>query len=624
MTGGRDLTGDSLLRLGPANAVRGALAAVAACVLLLGGCASVPGPTTDKDSLFVFLSENPAPGTGPEKGTDTLRFKGPSDFTIRPGTETQRGYYVRVKPGRYTADIGDLAAGAALSGASEFEIPPGTVFLYPLKFTRVAGGNSPRLRRLVPLAPEDQKISSTLLTDYFDFQKWFGKAVLGFGAYPPRLPAEPARVEFSVSSTPPGAQLTIDDQAWGVTPVTTRLHVGRHLLRLEIPGVSFARTFVDVPAKGEITIDLPRMPEQEVKDLQERSRKITILLSPFANMGSSENENLRSVFPQVIGSDLRDDSRIVLVDADERVPRAERTPRAPDFAQANRQGTDLIVSGYYTARQDELLVYAALYDVRTQAARASLMYTGKAGLAMFDSIDAMAAQFIGSINAALQDIDTRAAGREAAVEGRTVTAERRIVETATIEKRQAMVRSLTFITGPSVAFIGMIAQPAFPNAILAALPLGLVYDQSLGGPFSLMASIQAALVYDTPGNPNNRSNGAYTSSPYVDIPLRIGPAYTLFGEKADLSFALQGEGRFMIAYFDDTTGGTIYKPVWVLGLGVETTARFYLQSRMSEKPSFFLVGFNWFLMGMQTEIDFTQVHIDPMELALTFGYGFRL
>jgi hypothetical protein len=61
-------------------------------MLLCAGCASLPNPSSDTDSLFVMISENPAPRVGLETGADTLYFKGPSPFSIRVGAQERRGY----------------------------------------------------------------------------------------------------------------------------------------------------------------------------------------------------------------------------------------------------------------------------------------------------------------------------------------------------------------------------------------------------------------------------------------------------------------------------------------------------------------------------------------------------
>jgi hypothetical protein len=251
------------------------------------------------------------------------------------------------------------------------------------------------------------------------------------------------------------------------------------------------------------------------------------------------------------------------------------------------------------------------------------MYTGKAGLAMFDSIDTMAEQFIKGIGTALPEVRTSAVQQGGAVQSSVVSYEKRRSETAIIDKRQALRSSLTFITGPSVAVIDGVLLPSGPNTLLAYLALGVIFDYSFSGPFSLLAILQPAVAFDTPGSSGLDPEASYTSRPYLDIPLRFGPEYTVFGYNGDLSFAFLGEGRFMQAWFDGSTG-KVYEGSWLFGLGLETSARLYLQSRVSERPTYIFIGFSWFLVGMQTDFDLTRPRITPLEVALSLGYGFRL
>ena len=112
--------------------------------------------------------------------------------------------------------------------------------------------------------------------------------------------------------------------------------------------------------------------------------------------------------------------------------------------------------------------------------------------------------------------------------------------------------------------------------------------------------------------------------PYLDLPLRFGPAFTLQGYNVDLSFSILGELRYGQAYFDDALGNPVYGSRWIVGASFATTARAYLSQRLSEAPTFFLFGFNWFIVGLETNGDFSNGHLTPLELALTLGYGVRL
>jgi hypothetical protein len=595
-----------------------AAAAAAAAVLNLAGCASFPSPSSDSESLFIFLTENPAPRGGIERGPLELRFDGPSSFRIPVGEEQQRAFYFKIRPGRYA--LADSAAVGMEASASALNVPPGAVFLCPYKLTRLRSSPLVRSRALVPLGPDDQQTASGLLTDWLDYEKWFGREIVGFGPYPPRVGSQEERVQFDVSSSPPGATVTIDDQPYGVTPVTTHLQVGKHLLQLEIPGVALTKTFVDVQGKGEINVSLPILPQKEAEQAKASSGKITILLSAFQNMGSADSDNLAAAFPQVIGSDLAGDERLSLVDAGELVARSAGVPGRPDFALANTRGVDLIVSGYYTARPDGLLVYAALYDVRNEIARTSIIYTGKAGLAMFDSIDAMAAEFIKGIDRVLPEVHASSIEQGGTVQSRVVTYEKKRSQTYVIQKRQSRLDSITFVLGPNFGQTGGITYPPMPDGLLAFVPPGILYEHSFGGPWSISALVQPAVAYSA-----NTQNGAdYSATPFVSIPVSVGPEYTLSGYNVDVSFGLLAEGRFTWAFFDSGNGPQTRQQILSGALAMQTSARLYLQSRISEMPSFVYLGFNWFLIGGQMDTDFRNLRAIPIELSLNLGYGVRL
>ncbi len=610
MTGGRSRVGLRRL-LG---------SAAAAAALALAGCASFPSPASDNETLFIFLAENPGPRGGIERGPTDIRFNGPTDIGIPLGEDAQRAYYFKVKAGRYT--LQDPAAVGLDPAQASFNVPPAAVFLYPYKLTRVRASLLVRNRVFAAVGPDDQRTASGLLTDWLDYENWFGREIVGFGPYPPRLGSQEEQAAFDITSTPPGATVTIDDQPWGVTPVTTHLQVGKHLLQLEIPGVALTRTFIDVEGNGEIDVKLPILAAPEAQKAKAVSGKTTILLTAFQNMGSADSNNLASAFPQVIGSDLASDERLSLVDAGDLVARGNGVPGRPDFALANQRGIDLIVSGYYTARPDGLLVYAALYDVRSEIARTSIIYTGEAGLAMFDSIDAMAADFIKGIDRVLPEIKAPSVEQGGTVQSRVITYEKKRSQTYIIDKRQALRNSLTLIVGPNISATGNILQPSGLNGVLAVVPLGLIYEHSFGGPLSLMAAVQPAIAYGT--GSAGQTGVDYTSTPYVNVPFYVGPEYTLSGYNVDLAFGLLGEGRFTWAIFDVGNGTHAREQILSAALVLQTSARLYLQSRVSQRPSFIYLGFSWFLVGGQMDTNFGQREPTALELCLNLGYGLRL
>jgi hypothetical protein len=152
------------------------------------------------------------------------------------------------------------------------------------------------------------------------------------------------------------------------------------------------------------------------------------------------------------------------------------------------------------------------------------------------------------------------------------------------------------------------------------VPPGLLYEHSFGGPWSIAAMVQPAVAYSA-----STQNGTdYSATPFVSIPVSVGPEYTLSGYNVDVSFGLLAEGRFTWAFFDSGTGPQTRQKILSGALAMQTSARLYLQSRISEMPSFVYLGFNWFLIGGQMDADFRNLRAIPIELSLNLGYGVRL
>jgi hypothetical protein len=581
----------------------------------LTGCATLPTPSQDQDSLVVLVQESPAPRVGPETGPGVLRFTGPTALSVPVAADPQKLVFLKVRPGTYTPDTAGFVAGG--QDVAPLVVPPGSVVLFPWKITRVTQAGA-RVRRLAPLSSDDQQAASEGLTDYIDFGKWFGRTAIGFGAHIPRLVPEQGNVPYTITSTPPGASVSIDDQPFGATPLTVTLRTGKHLLALEIPGVAVTRTYVTVASAGSIDITMPVMVEQEVQAATEKAGRRTLLISSFQNMGSADADNLAAVFPQVIRSDLRDDTLLDLVDASSVV--SPGVPGKPDFAEADRKGIDLIVSGYYDSRPDGLLVYAALYDVRTEMARSSIVYTGKAGLSMFDSIDSMATEFIARIDTVLPEVGRPLVDESAGVQSRIVSVEKKRSETDLIARRAEHRSSLTLFSGPQTVGIVDREYPALPNTVAALLPVGLAWDYVLAGPLSLTVALQPAITWDSA---SEASPGPYLTQPFVDVPLRIGPTYTLSGWNVDLSFSLQGEIRYLQAFYE-LGEGPVYLPSLVGSISLFTSARAYVNRKLSELPQFIEFGFSWFIAGVQTDLQLANPVPVPLALQLTLGYGVRL
>ena len=62
----------------------------------------------------------------------------------------------------------------------------------------------------------------------------------------------------------------------------------------------------------------------------------------------------------------------------------------PDFKKAEELGAEFLVAGNYQVKERELIAHGVLYDVKSEMVKTSVLYTGKVGFSIFDSIDQLA------------------------------------------------------------------------------------------------------------------------------------------------------------------------------------------------------------------------------------------
>lgn len=109
------------------------------------------------------------------------------------------------------------------------------------------------------------------------------------------VPTSTKTIPVTIISVPPGAALTVDDQAVGTTPVTVRVLSGTHNLELRKDGYAVARTPLDVNPDeapgGSITITLGGLANDTIE-----LRDGSILMGDVISM------NLESVVIRIHGN----------------------------------------------------------------------------------------------------------------------------------------------------------------------------------------------------------------------------------------------------------------------------------------------------------------------------------
>ncbi len=598
-------------------------------LLLLPGCRSIGPPREEEDSLLIVVDAIP-PGVSGE--TEKLSFSGPKDFNM---TIRRKNFSVHYKPmpsGEYTyIDPGTQAK-------VTFTLSADTVFLFPKKVVMDDKGEI----ILTHVTPQDQKRVSEDIADFIGFSEWFGKYFQGFGPYRPRFVLDKERYDFEIISRPEGAEVLIDGQNWGNAPITADLEPGKHLVRLEMEGFNPAQTFIDVtgPGKAEISLTRPTEKVSEEETEAERAADITqdkysLLISPLNNIGDKDFDYLRSVFSDVIASVLYKKDNIQVILESDASDESEMTNSSttgytvegrPDFSRAEELGAELMVSGRFKAEEEDLFVHASLYDVRTGQVKTSIMYTGEAGLAMFESIDGMTEQFMENITRVLPAVGKEVIEEKQEINREIISYEKKVSVKEIIDQRLSWKNSISggVTWGGGFEQIVISGNTFDYNTSRTDGPsLGLLatYDRELFKPVSL--AVRGGVIF-------SEASDAFlgTDTATWEVPIYAGPSLSFYGKTLDLNLGILGLFKFVdgFDYWDyDFAQYEEIGPFLTLGASIEAGIKWYLNKRLSTTPSF--IHFGMLLDPLSWRIDI-ETENDPVMVPFygTFyiGFGVRI
>ena len=598
-------------------------------LLLLPGCRSIGPPREEEDSLLIVVDAIPR---GAIIETEKLSFSGPKDFNM---TIRRKNFSVHYKPmpsGEYTyIDPGTQAK-------VTFTLSADTVFLFPKKVVMDDEGEI----ILTHVTPQDQKRVSEDIADFIGFSEWFGKYFQGFGPYRPRFTLDKERYDFEIISRPEGAEVLIDGQNWGNAPITADLEPGKHLVRLEMEGFNPAQTFIDVtgPGKAEISLTRPTEKVSEEETEAERAADITqdkysLLISPLNNIGDKEFDYLRSVFSDVIASVLYKKDNIQVILESDASDESEMTNSSttgytvegrPDFSRAEELGAELMVSGRFKAEEEDLFVHASLYDVRTGQVKTSIMYTGEAGLAMFESIDGMTEQFMENITRVLPAVGKEVIEEKQEISREIISYEKKVSVKEIIDRRLSWKNSIS-INGTwgggfeQIVISGSTFDYTTSRTDGPSLGLLATYDRELFKPVSL--AVRGGVIF-------SEASDAFmgTDTATWEVPIYAGPSLSFYGKTLDLNLGILGLFRFIdgFDYWDyDFAQYEEIGPFITLGVSIEAGIKWYLNKRLSTTPSF--IHFGMLLDALSWRIDI-ETENDPVMIPFygTFyiGFGVRI
>ncbi len=594
--------------------------------ILIFNCSNLPKPRNEGESLCILLAENPEYNPNDETWSDTIIFEGPTTVQVNTGSGKWNLSYLRLEPGEYTITkrMINRKEGAVITVdiplQNNFYIAANSVYLFPIKVIHFLSPENNIISRYAPISPDDQRDVTAVISDYLNFAEWFGSDFVGFGPYKPSFAIAQDAYAYSITSDPGDAVVIIDDEEWGTTPITAVLPPGKHMLQIKKENYVDYSTFIDVQSQGEVNIALSKIDSNAEGRLTIDLDNINILIVPLQNIGDNNFDYLQPVFSDIIKSRLMQEENFIIFDYPS-ISQSDTIEYNPDFSYAEENGIDLLLYGYFTAEERELLVHASVYDVKSEMVKASIMYTGESGFSMFDSIDMMTEEFLQDITKALPEIGQEVVLEESSVRSQIISYEMKRTENEVIEKRLERKNSISFGANFGKYFFTIDDPPVYTDGSVGNGPgfgLSLSYERTLTKHLSI------PFIF----NPNiNLIGEEKGGSFFLDLPLYFGPRFNFLGYKTELYFSLLGNIRLITSHnaTDQESGESgQYGPFFSIGIGVDTGVKIYTYNRISKPPTFFNIGMIISFINGRFTFGNTDTEFVPLDIWIYFSFGSRL
>ncbi|HUZ18111.1 MAG TPA: PEGA domain-containing protein, partial [Spirochaetia bacterium] len=561
---------------------------LAAALIVFAGCSSFPRPGSIGDSLLVVVGDLGNAANQPVR--DVVVLNGPQRVSIDLAHSSDGVQQVRVRPGEYTLTSRTIwwKNGAhrtfnAYSGR-QIAVRPSAVVLSPWKFPFLTPSNARPADSIAAVTPADRRRAATETGDYIGIAEWAGRNVIGFEPYSPFAGFMANTYTITFRSTPENARLTIDGEDWGTTPLPAQLTAGKHVYKLFVDGYSEKSGSLDVQRNGAEQIDLTRV---QPGTAGPTSGRTAVLIESFSNLGSREYDNLSGALTSSLATALTQAG--VVVARGTTPPGSDRRvsvdgPAEPDFAAAAEAGVEAFVAGDYVANDQTVLIHAALYDTQTGLVKASVLFDGKGGTDIFDTIDQMTARLSASVARALPAVGHDVV-KERVVTPQSASFDTYVTQKEIIRKRDA--HRFSVVAGPSLAGVAdEIVDPSSPTNTTSRINgpgLGafLGADYTLTGPISLHVATMPFYFQDRSGNSK------------VEIPAYIGTRYHFSGLKNDVYLGLQGAVHYAPAQsviFNSSPSAITMGPFLLVGMNFEAGVNLYTNKRISQTPAFTGIG----------------------------------
>ena len=586
------------------------LAVLTVLILVFQSCGSFPKPSQEKNSLLIIMAERGDDKAETDAENLMMKFYGDEEFTLDMSTffknllgGKRQLYFLQVAPGKYKY----ILPGTGLS--EPVEIRNNSVTL--INRVMITDGSLGWRLMSRRITPEEQRWVSEEVRNYINFYDWYGSRFVGFGPFVPRFTIDETVYDLRIKTTPAEAEITIDEQAWGKSPITAQLEPGKHLLRVEKEGYKPVQTYVTVEGDGEFSLEMEQIEvaEAEAEEVREAKSTYALTIFPFQNIGSKDMDNLSTVFSDGIVSGLFDRQNIRLIEADSGFG-AEKREITDEFSRAEGMGAELLITGLYSEKEGKLIVSAALYDVRTERVKTNMVYTGESGLAMFDSIDEMTGDFLANVDKVLPAEGKEVIEKEQVVTQEMVAFQRRASGKQIADRRHSRIHSLSVLAG----YGATVDADDAPWDTMGgpALALAAQYELDIIRPLGLMARIGVPVTGMGDGN---------------GIPLQVGPTMIFAGRGNDITLGVLGFTTFYPGYdyYDEdfmmyVQGG----PFLSFGAALDANLKIYHSPRLDGLQGFFLLGMWIELVQMKVELPTSLKSMPPFGGLLYAGYGVRL
>ena len=583
-------------------------------VLVFLGCTSFPQSKDADDSLLIiFLQSNDSSINNTPPGVEMIHLENNGSALESKVKNGEVLVLIPVQEGSIRITGVTFSDGSVNQFTYEYnaEITASSVFLFPFvlnEFFQTEGSEGPLFEKL---SPEYKKQAAGIIENSLDFRSWKGKKFIGFSPYTPGWDLSLERTGAAITTIPAGADIIIDGEDWGKSPLDVNLTAEKHLIFIRKEGFESLQTFINLGMENSFSFTL-----KEALTDSTINEKSKILCLPFTNLGDPSDDNMAPVFADSIGAGLYTNKDIDVTIFPWNLV-SEDISIENFIKLAEGSGSQMLVVGNYRVSGGEILVQASLIDVQTELVKTSLIFPGKAGIEVFDSIDTMTEEFLGNFSKVLPEVGKRVVTRQGGYKDPEI--EKQLSDLDWIASRSQKDRSieLGIIWGATI--------DEYEN-----LPMGYENTSRSNGP---VLGLNLACEKFFRDNISLVIKSTPTISPeeenmplYYTIPLIIEPRLTFTSLKTETYIGISGSIAYSseVTIVDNNGLNPINRgPYLYFNMDLDTGIKIYINKNKNARPTFLSLGFYIPFTGTRVMTDFSDPVMNPFSIWFTLTYGRR-